>query len=58
MASPKGRVQSVEFYVPIFFSRSPAPLRIRGDGFMALPQNGEPSVSLSLFTFDHKLSGK
>src|SRR6266542_3534554 len=52
MASPKGRVQSVEFYEPIFFRGLRRLSAIRGDGFMALPQNGKSSVSLSLFAFD------
>jgi len=37
MASTKGRVQSVEFYEPIFFRGLRRRSAIRGDGFMALP---------------------
>jgi len=52
MASPEGRVQSVEFYEPILFRGLRRHSAIRDDGFMSLLQNGESSVGLSLFALD------
>jgi hypothetical protein len=51
MASPKGRVQPVEFYEPILFRGLRRRFAIRDDGFMSQPQNGD-SVGFSLFALD------